>query len=83
MSRTFDLKLLAEIAAEVIGVRELRLDPTMTVANVEGWDSLNQTLVALEISNRFAIELSAESLARCANLEAIVALVSDTISRTV
>ncbi|MGO8866808.1 MAG: acyl carrier protein [Alphaproteobacteria bacterium] len=83
MSRTFDLKLLAEIAAEVIGVRELRLDPTMTVADVEGWDSLNQTLVALEISNRFAIELSAESLARCANLEAIVALVSDTISRTV
>ena len=45
----FTLADLQAIAREVIGDREIELAPGMSANDVPGWDSLNHTLIAVEI----------------------------------
>lgn len=75
----FMLANLEEVAAEVIG-RRLRLEIDQSSLDIPGWDSLNNTLIALDISNHFAIELSAEDLGKCANFGDLLEIVNTKIA---
>jgi acyl carrier protein len=77
----FSIDTLEEIAAEVIGLTDLRLVPSMSAKDVPGWDSLNHTLIALEIGARFHIEVSAERTGKCPNFGAMVGMIRDEISK--
>ncbi|MBK1661336.1 acyl carrier protein [Paracraurococcus ruber] len=72
----FTLDELAAIAARVIGVRALALSPGMAAGEVPGWDSLNHTLIMLEVANARGIALGAEETAVLPDFAAVVALVN-------
>jgi acyl carrier protein len=63
---------LQGIAREVIGDRDIVLTRDMTAADVPGWDSLNHTLVSVEISAFVGREVEAQELAQAANFGALV-----------
>jgi acyl carrier protein len=71
----FTLATLQAIAREVIGDRDIALTPRMAAADVPGWDSLNHTLISLEVEARSGAAVDAEELGGCADFGALVALV--------
>ncbi len=72
----FTIADLQSIAREVIGDRDIALTPGMTAADVPGWDSLNHTLISVEISALVGREVEAQDLAGAANFGALVDLVN-------
>ncbi|WP_439599059.1 acyl carrier protein [Falsiroseomonas sp.] len=72
----FTLADLQAIAREVIGDREIALAPEMEAADVPGWDSLNHTLISVEIEAATGAPVDAEMLAECPTFGDLVALVN-------
>lgn len=72
----FTLADLQAIAREVIGDREIVLAPEMAAADVPGWDSLNHTLISVEIEGQTGTEVDAQELAQCPTFGDLVALVA-------
>ena len=71
----FTLADLQAIAREVIGDRDIMLAPEMEAADVPGWDSLNHTLISVEIESATGAEVDAQLLAQCPTFGELVALV--------
>lgn len=71
----FTLADLQAIAREVIGDRDILLTPQMAAADVPGWDSLNHTLIAVEVEALSGAAVDGEALAACPDFGALVALV--------
>lgn len=71
----FSLADLQAIARGVIGDRDILLTPQMAAADVPGWDSLNHTLIGVEIEDRAGIPVDSQELAECPDFGALVALV--------
>jgi len=72
----FTLADLQAIAREVIGDREIELTPAMEAADVPGWDSLNHTLITVEIENLTGAAVDAQQLAQCPTFGDLVAFVA-------
>lgn len=72
----FRLEDLEEIARFIIGDPDIALTPEMTADDVPGWDSLNHTLITLEISGRFGAMVEAPDLARLPSFGEVVAFVN-------
>ncbi|MBU8545411.1 MULTISPECIES: acyl carrier protein [Roseomonadaceae] len=72
----FTLADLEAIAREVIGDRDIALTAEMAAADVPGWDSLNHTLISVEIEGRSGAEVDAQQLAECATFGDLVAFVA-------
>jgi acyl carrier protein len=68
----FTIQDLQAIAREVIGDRDIVLTPDMTAADVPGWDSLNHTLIAMEIGAHLDREVDAEKLAQQPTFGALI-----------
>lgn len=81
MDEAFTLEELAAVATRIIGVRGLALAPGMAATQVPGWDSLNHTLIMLEVANRRGIALDAEETAGLPDFGAMVALVNRRLGR--
>jgi acyl carrier protein len=75
MMKPFTLEHLQALAREVIGDRRLVLRADQSAADVPGWDSLNHTLITLEIEAAAGAQVDAPMLAACADFGALVALV--------
>jgi acyl carrier protein len=71
----FTLAHLQDIAREIIGDRDLLLEAHQSAADIPGWDSLNHTLISVEIEARAAAAVDAEMLAEQPNFGALVAFV--------
>jgi acyl carrier protein len=71
----FTLADLQAIAREVIGDRDILLTPRMAAGDVPGWDSLNHTLISLEVEARGGAAVTPEELGECPDFGALVALV--------
>ncbi|MDP3416504.1 acyl carrier protein [Falsiroseomonas sp.] len=72
----FTLADLQAIAREVIGDREIALSPEMEAADVPGWDSLNHTLISVEIESQTGAAVDAQQLAQCPTFGDLVAFVA-------
>jgi acyl carrier protein len=72
----FTLNDLQDIAREVIGDPDIVLTPEMNAEDVPGWDSLNHTLIALEIAGRFGVHVDAPALAELRSFGEVVAKVN-------
>ncbi|MGK7867874.1 acyl carrier protein [Falsiroseomonas sp. E2-1-a20] len=70
----FSLADLQAIAREVIGDRDILLTPVTAAGDVPGWDSLNHTLITLEVEARSGVAVEAEELGDCPDFGALVAL---------
>ncbi len=73
------LQKLEAIAMDVIGAR-IHLAPDQSAADVPGWDSLNNTLIALDISNSLGIELTGWDMAQCATFGILIETVNRKVS---
>lgn len=73
---TFTIDDLSRIAAEVIGVDGLVLAGGMSASSVPGWDSLNHTLIIMEIGNSLGIEIGADETGGAKDFAALVVLVN-------
>jgi acyl carrier protein len=72
----FTLNDLQDIAREIIGDPDIVLTPEMNAQDVPGWDSLNHTLIALEIAARFGAHVDAPALAELGSFGEVVAKVN-------
>jgi acyl carrier protein len=72
------LLALESIAAQVIGA-QVELSPHKSAADVPGWDSLNNTLIALEISAEYGVELTGADLAKCTTFGILLDVVNKKI----
>ncbi len=74
------LQQLEQIARRVIGRPGIALAPAGRAADVPGWDSLNHTLIVLEINHQFGIDLSPFEAAKAATFADLLALVAQAAS---
>jgi acyl carrier protein len=68
----FTLADLQEAAREVIGDDEIELRPDMTANDVPGWDSLNHTLICVEVGLRIGRRVEPQEMAALPNFAAMV-----------
>jgi len=68
----FTLDDLQDVAREVIGDDEIVLTRDMAAADVPGWDSLNHTLICVEIGLRIGQRVEPQDLAALPDFGAIV-----------
>ncbi len=73
--KPFTLDHLQAIAREIIGDRELVLRAEQSAPDVPGWDSLNHTLISVEIEARAEAAVDSQMLAEQPNFGALVAFV--------
>jgi acyl carrier protein len=73
--KPFTLEHLQTIAREIIGDRELVLRGDQSAADVPGWDSLNHTLISVEIEARAEADVDSQMLAEQPNFGALVEFV--------
>jgi hypothetical protein len=73
--KPFTLEHLQTIAREIIGDRELVLRADQSAPDVPGWDSLNHTLISVEIEARAEADVDSQILAEQPDFGALVALV--------
>jgi acyl carrier protein len=73
--KPFTIEHLQTIAREIIGDREIVLRPEMSAADVPGWDSLNHTLISVEIEARAEADVDSQQLAEQPDFGALVEFV--------
>lgn len=73
--KPFTIESLQVIARDIINDREIVLEPHMSAADVPGWDSLNHTLITVEIEARADVEVDPAQLAELPDFGALVAFV--------
>lgn len=73
--KPFTLEHLQTIAREIIGDRELVLRADQSAPDVPGWDSLNHTLISVEIEARAEAEVDPQMLAEQPDFGALVEFV--------
>jgi acyl carrier protein len=73
---TFTIQHLQDIARDVIGDTDITLSPSMSANDVPGWDSLNHTLIAMEIAGRFTPHVDAQQLGSLATFGDLVEFVN-------
>jgi acyl carrier protein len=76
----FTLDDLQKIAREIIGDRDIVLAPQMSADDVPGWDSLNHTLITLEIAGRFGANVEAPELGGIPTFGEVVTFINHRIS---
>jgi acyl carrier protein len=69
---SFTLADLQDVAREVIGDDDIVLPPEMAAADIPGWDSLNHTLICVEIGLRLQRRVEPQEMAACANFAAMI-----------
>ncbi len=72
----FTIAGLQALAREVIGDRDIILTRAMTAEDVPGWDSLNHTVISLEIAARLGREMDAQELAQAPTFGELLDLVN-------
>jgi len=67
---------LADIFRRLFNRPDLHLSPTLSAADIEGWDSLRQIEIILACEERFGIIFSLTELDRLQNVGDLIAVVS-------
>lgn len=72
----FTIADLTKTVQSVTGSRRIELREEMTARDVPAWDSLNNTLIAIELSERLGTEITAKDLAGAANMGELVRMIN-------
>jgi acyl carrier protein len=68
---------LQTVFREVFDDAKLKIDDTMTAADIEGWDSLNHITLVLAVEKAFQIRLHLAEVARLEDVGAFVRLIAE------
>jgi acyl carrier protein len=66
------IAVLAEVFRDVLEAPDLELQPTLSAAEVEGWDSFNHINLILAIEERFNIEFTTEEIGELRTVDDLV-----------
>lgn len=73
------LQKLTRIVIDTLGLEEsFRLEPSMTAADVDGWDSLTNVQIIVAIEKSFGVRFSTGEVA---SMKSVAELVSRTTAR--
>ncbi len=65
-------KKLAEVLADVFGLRAIEIQPELQRTDVDSWDSLKQMDLVLSMEREYAIELDIPDILRMTSVAAIM-----------
>lgn len=80
MSREEILARVSGIVADVVGIDRLVLEPSMSAADVEGWDSLTNVQILVSIEATFGIRFRVGEIAAIRNVEELVARIASRVA---
>jgi acyl carrier protein len=66
---------LTPIFHDLFDAPELKLSPTLTARDVDGWDSLNHIRLVLSVQKAFAVKFSASEINKLSNVGEFVQLI--------
>lgn len=75
------LERLQAIAREVCGDPGLVLTPEGSARDVPGWDSLNHTLIILDVNAVFGIDLSPYETGQAETFGALLGMISEAVAK--
>ena len=70
------LRELAGVCARVFQCGQVLVTPATTAADVDGWDSLSQVRLVLEVEKSFHIKLTVREAMKPANVGELTALIA-------
>lgn len=73
----FGLEDLQDIVRAVLGDSSITLAPDADASAVPGWDSLQHTLIILEINQQRGIDLDPGEAAKIENFDALVRVINE------
>lgn len=76
MKLVFTISDLQRIAHEITGNSKIVLDASFSSNEVLGWDSLNHTLIMIQVSTEYGIDINIQETAECGNFGEVVALIN-------
>ena len=71
---------LTEIVAETLALENLRLEPSMTAADLDGWDSLANVQIIVAVETRFSVRFRTGEIAAIRNVGDLVARIAARIT---
>jgi acyl carrier protein len=80
MNNNHILEALTRIFRDIIENHELVLTPELTADDVEGWDSLNNTLIITEIQKQFNIKFTLPEVLKFENIGDLLATIEEKLS---
>lgn len=66
------LERVSEIVADTVGVHKLALEPSMTAADVDGWDSLAHVQIIVALETTFGVRFRIGEMTSIANVGELV-----------
>lgn len=66
------IELLTEVFREVLEAPDLELQPMLSAADIETWDSFNHINLILAIESRFEIEFTTEEIGELRTVDDLV-----------
>lgn len=70
------LERMTEIVADTLGLEDLRLEPSMSAADVDGWDSLAMVQIVVAVEKAFNIRLRTGEIASIKSVGEFVARIA-------
>ena len=71
----FSLERLYTIMRDVFMLHDFEIHPSMSAKDVPGWDSLNHSILMMELSAETGVDLSPEATAQLGSIGELYALV--------
>jgi acyl carrier protein len=75
------VETLSEVFQTVFDDETIQLQPSMTVNDVDGWDSLSHVLLILSIENRFKIKFNQKELLTFKNVGDLILSIDSKINQ--
>jgi len=76
------LKEVTEIYRKVLKSPELELQLETTADDVEGWDSLNHTILMAEVQKHFKVKFALKEVIKFKNIEDMVTLIHQKLNQS-
>jgi acyl carrier protein len=73
------LKEVTEVYRKVLKQPELELKPETTANDVEGWDSLNHTILMSEVQKHFNIKFALKEMIKFRNIGDMLSVIEEKI----
>jgi acyl carrier protein len=77
---TFTLERLYEIMTAVFMLPGFRFSPTMSARDVPNWDSLNHSVLMMQVSSEIGLQISAEDAAETKSIGGLFELISERLA---
>jgi acyl carrier protein len=80
--KEFTIDDLYALMRDVFNIGDFEFSPTMSAKDVPAWDSLNHSVLMMEILNATGAEVPPDEAARAPDIAALHALVSERLARS-